>query len=301
MGRGGLPLNKCADPWLVATVRNRTTLCDNRPVDYSVLQTRQFLLDHALEANPRKAFAFDGGPSPGAASFAWHAHPHHQLLYAPQGAVTVESSLRRYLLPPLRACVIAAGTLHRTVVGPEGKPAHSISVFFAPDFALTLGGGGVHTMNSSPLLCELIGLVCQWGPEHRGSPLSESSFRTLALLCQDWISQPVPFWLPRTDHPGIQKALQFVDEHLDSANETMAAEAAAMSERNFRRQFAASVGIAWREYLQRARMMRAADLLGLSDRSVDDIAWETGYRSVSAFTHAFREFSGEAPAAYRRH
>lgn len=269
-------------------------------MDYSASQTRQFLRDNALEANPRNAFAFDGGPSPGAASFAWHSHSHHQLLYAPLGAVSVESSRRRYLLPPLRAGVIAAGTLHRTVVAPEGKPAHSISVFFAPDFALTLDEG-VHTINSSPLLRELIGLVLQWGPDHQPSAVSESCFRTLALLCRDWIAEPMPFWLPRTDHPGIQKALLFVDENLDSANEAAAAQAAAMSERNFRRQFTAAVGITWREYLLRARMMRAADLLGSSDRSVDDIAWATGYGSASAFTHAFREFSGEPPAAYRRH
>lgn len=269
-------------------------------MDYSADQTRQFLRDHALEENPRQAFAFDGGPSPSGAAFAWHMHSHHQLLYAPQGAVTVESSFRRYVLPPLRAGVIAAGTLHRTVVAADGKPAYSISVFFAPDFALTLSEG-VHTMTASPLLRELIALVSQWGPEHHVSPVSESCFRSLALLSRDWISAPMPFWLPRTDHPAIQKSLLFVDEHLDSANEPGAARAAAMSERNFRRQFAASVGITWREYLLRARMMRAVDLLGSSDRSVDDIAWETGYRSVSAFTHAFREFSGEGPAAFRRH
>lgn len=266
---------------------------------YSADETQRFLRDNALAANPRKAFAFDGGAAPGAASFDWHTHPHHQLLYAPRGVLLVESQVRRYLLPPLRAGVIAAGTLHRTVVASDGKPASSISVFFTPDFALSLDGEGVYTMNASSLLRELITLVTQWGAEHEVSPLSQSCFQTLALLCRDWISQPMPFWLPRTDHAAIQKALRFVDDHLDSADESAAAHAAAMSERTFRRQFAASLGITWREYLVRARMMRAADLLGSSDRSVDDIAWETGYRSASAFTHAFRAFAGETPVAYR--
>ena len=73
-----------------------------------------------------------------------------------------------------------------------------------------------------------------------------------------------------------------------------------MSERTFRRQFAAAMGLTWREYVLRARMMRAADLLGGTDRPVADIAWEAGYRSTSAFTQAFRSFSGHAPGGYRR-
>ena len=155
-------------------------------------------------------------------------------------------------------------------------------------------------MNSSPLLRELMTLVSQWGPEHVPNALSQSCFRTLALLCQDWVSMPVPFWLPRSDDQRIGRALRFVEEHLSTADEDGAAHAAAMSVRHFRRRFAEETGITWREYLLRARMLRGADLLGSSDRSIEDIAWDAGYHSVSAFTHAFRSFAGNAPSAYRR-
>ena len=155
-------------------------------------------------------------------------------------------------------------------------------------------------MNASPLLRELIGAASRRGPKHAPTPVSESRFRTLALLCLEWIADPVPFWLPRTDHPRIRRALRFVEDHLSSADEANAAKAAAMPERTFRRQFAAAMGLTWREYVLRARMTRAADLLGDTDRPVADIAREAGYRSTSAFTQAFRSFSGNAPAAYRR-
>lgn len=73
-----------------------------------------------------------------------------------------------------------------------------------------------------------------------------------------------------------------------------------MSERTFRRHFTRDTGMTWREYVLRARMMRAADLLGSTGRSVADIAWETGYQSVSAFSECFRTFAGHPPGAYRR-
>lgn len=264
---------------------------------YSSAATRRFVQSARIEPNPRQAFAFDGGSV--RASFSWHHHPHHQLIYAREGSLMVESVDRRHLLPPLRAGFVAAATSHRTVAGTNGKRTRSISIFFEPKLVPGLGPG-VHTMHASPLLRELIDEVKGWGPDHLETPLSQSCFRALAQLCLKWIADPTPFWLPRSDHPGIAEALRYVEKNLRSVDESSAAKAAAMSERTFRRHFTVTVGLTWREYLLRARMMWAADLLGGTRRTVADIAWETGYRSVSAFTEAFQAFSGHAPGVYRR-
>lgn len=171
-------------------------------MDYSSNETRQHLRAQSLEGNPRRAFAFDGGTTQ--ASFDWHSHAYHQLLYAPRGAAIVESPERRYLLPPLRAALIAAESSHRTVVGVKAKPAPSISVFFHPG----VGGfpyAGIHTLDASPLLRELV---------QNGYPvpsaLSISCFATLALLCAESCQASLPFWLPRAGHPGIARALDHV-------------------------------------------------------------------------------------------
>lgn len=54
------------------------------------------------------------------------------------------------------------------------------------------------------------------------------------------------------------------------------------------------------EYLHHVRMQRAALLLDQPDYKIKRIAAAVGYRSVAAFSHAFRRWSGNSPGFYRR-
>ncbi|GII54290.1 hypothetical protein Pth03_26790 [Planotetraspora thailandica] len=53
------------------------------------------------------------------------------------------------------------------------------------------------------------------------------------------------------------------------------------------------------DFLTRARMMTAADLLTGTDRPVSVIAAEVGYRSESAFGRVFRPATATTPARFR--
>jgi transcriptional regulator GlxA family with amidase domain len=75
--------------------------------------------------------------------------------------------------------------------------------------------------------------------------------------------------------------------------------AIAVSERTLRRQFSAAVGMSWRTYLLRARLMRAMALLASPGRSVGEVAVAVGFTDVSAFARAFGQHCGESPSAYR--
>ena len=46
----------------------------------------------------------------------WHTHDLHQLQYAFQGVVEVETAGARYLLPPQQALWIPAGLVHRSIL-----------------------------------------------------------------------------------------------------------------------------------------------------------------------------------------
>ena len=63
----------------------------------------------------------------------------------------------------------------------------------------------------------------------------------------------------------------------------------------FRRETGQSVGA----YARRLRMERACRLLEDGDRSVSEIAVLLGYPSPSAFCHAFSDFTGMSPRAWR--
>jgi len=66
------------------------------------------------------------------------------------------------------------------------------------------------------------------------------------------------------------------------------------------RRFDEETQMTWQQYLRRARMIRAMELLTAGNAKVIEIAHQTGFKSQSAFIAAFREFSGESPSDYRR-
>ena len=78
------------------------------------------------------------------------------------------------------------------------------------------------------------------------------------------------------------------------------ARARGCSRQHFSRVFQQRFRISVREFLQRERMLHAADLLRGTSTSIAEVARECGYRSVPAFSHRFRERHGQSPAAWRR-
>ena len=60
------------------------------------------------------------------------------------------------------------------------------------------------------------------------------------------------------------------------------------------------VGETLAEHIRRIRLERAAQLLVQSERSVTDLAFETGYETVESFTRAFKARFGVTPSAYKK-
>lgn len=75
---------------------------------------------------------------------------------------------------------------------------------------------------------------------------------------------------------------------------------AGLGERTFLRRFRAATGLRPTEYCQQMRTTRARELLEFSRDSIDQIAWQVGYRDVSAFRKVFVRLVGLSPGEYRR-
>ena len=107
-------------------------------------------------------------------------------------------------------------------------------------------------------------------------------------------------WTAVSD-PSIMRAIQeILARPADNWSLDRLSSGTAMSRATFIRRFQASTGMTFGQFLTRARLMVAADLLDSSDRNVADVAGEVGYRSESAFTRAFRAATGQTPSQFRR-
>jgi AraC-like DNA-binding protein len=77
------------------------------------------------------------------------------------------------------------------------------------------------------------------------------------------------------------------------------ARVAGLSRAHFSRGFRRAFGESPHAYLLTRRLERAAALLRTTDRSVADICFRVGLRSVGSFTTSFTRTYGMSPTAYR--
>jgi AraC-like DNA-binding protein len=77
------------------------------------------------------------------------------------------------------------------------------------------------------------------------------------------------------------------------------AHAAHLSRAHFSREFRRTFGESPHQYLLTRRMERASALLRGTDRSVAEICFDVGLRSVGSFTTSFGRTFGMSPTAYR--
>jgi transcriptional regulator GlxA family with amidase domain len=103
-------------------------------------------------------------------------------------------------------------------------------------------------------------------------------------------------------HPSrhLLRAKDLMDRrYADTLDVATLAEAARLSPAHFSREFARAFGVTPHRYLLTRRLERAAALLRHTDRSVAEICFTVGLRSVGSFTTSFGRAFGRSPTAYR--
>lgn len=224
--------------------------------------------------------------------------PGHYLLYAATGAFHLEVERTQWLLPPQRAALIAADVPIRLQT--RGTVACNSVLFVREAFAPPAAPCRVFSV--TPLAREMLLYTMRWGMQRDpDAPEATRFFAALADVCTNLAAHPDQFWLPRPHSPELIRAVSFAFDHLD-ADLTIdaAAHAASVSARTLLRRFAHETNLSWRSFLGRARMIRAMELLETHGPPVIEVAAATGFESVSAFSTAFRRFTGETPSQYRR-
>lgn len=78
------------------------------------------------------------------------------------------------------------------------------------------------------------------------------------------------------------------------------AEQAGMSRTSFAVRFKSRVGSSPMEYLTRLKMLMASNRLSSTNASVQEVAQNLGYKSESAFSHAFKRHLGSSPRTFSK-
>jgi AraC family transcriptional regulator len=99
---------------------------------------------------------------------------------------------------------------------------------------------------------------------------------------------------------SVQRAIDYIEEHLDEELDLSSiAEEAYISVAQLYRVFYALTGHPVKDYIRKRRMSVAANHLRNSKRTVEELAWDSGFVSYHSFAKVFKKIVGLTPAAYR--
>ena len=101
-------------------------------------------------------------------------------------------------------------------------------------------------------------------------------------------------------HPGIQKALAYLQHHFrQPLSLEEAADQAHLSSAYFSELFHKATGTTFQQYLQRLRLDFAHALLRAGPSSVTEVALASGFNTVSHFTRVYTRVYGQPPSRSR--
>lgn len=167
-------------------------------------------------------------------------------------------------------------------------------------------------LKKSDQLLESMELDSQWEKDVTEFTAELSTLHTIDLLdvqrlFYEWFLKLCRLVSPRMPEQPIQtdqrlrELCAYIQSHIGSSlTPSHLASVAYVSESHLRLLFRNAFGSSPREYVLKARMKHARELLLNSDNSLGEIAARVGYDNVSKFSRHFSKLEGLSPREYRK-
>ena len=217
-----------------------------------------------------------------------HAHVGHQIIHAVSGVMRVIAQDASWVVPPGRGLWVPARVQHEILCLDQVEMR---TVYL--NGATRADRAGAQVVAISPLMREILVRFAE------GCRQTQVEHLEALLLDEIADSEVEPFRLPMPrDARVLQLTNRLLDQPADRTSLAQWARQLGLSERSLIRRIRAETGMSFRELRRQARIMVALERLALG-HSVTQVAFDVGFESPSAFTHAFRTVTGGTPRRYR--
>lgn len=222
-----------------------------------------------------------------------HSHASGQLYFLHEGIMTVYTDTGWLATPPRFVGWIPPAHPHK-IAGPDVLGGWT--AFIRPD----------HTsgLPAFPALLRCSGLVAPAVERLAQYPMKDwesGAYQRLGMVLLDEL-RGAEVRGPSLPFPEDQRLRAIADALIanpaDDRNNAQLASWASISTRSLSRHWAAQVGMSIAKYRQMVKVLKSLE--GLSKgQDIQQIAWDVGFESVSAYINAFKASFGETPGRYR--
>jgi AraC-like DNA-binding protein/ligand-binding sensor protein len=130
----------------------------------------------------------------------------------------------------------------------------------------------------------------------------EAVLRLLTIFAQHLasLSNQLMVSAEQVESPLVTRAKQFISQHQDE-EVSLRQVAAAMNTSAFYfcKMFKQATGLTFTDYLARLRIEKVKNLLLNPHKRISEVAYETGFQSLSQFNRVFRRVVGQSPTVWR--
>jgi YesN/AraC family two-component response regulator len=130
----------------------------------------------------------------------------------------------------------------------------------------------------------------------------DSAVRLLEIFAKQLslVANQIALQEQATEPPQVARARQFIHEHWEEELSLGdVAKHAAISPFYLCKKFKEATGLHFTDYVSRVRVEKAKELLGNPNHRISEIAYQTGFQSLSHFNRCFKRIAGESPTACR--
>ncbi|HCF9478139.1 AraC family transcriptional regulator [Pseudomonas aeruginosa] len=222
-----------------------------------------------------------------------HTHAWGQLNYAAHGVMQLEIDGQRFLSPPQYAVWIPPERVHSCY---NSQAIVYRSLYLSAELSRRLPATPC-TLAISAILKAILSDFAERGVN---LPTSAQDLR-LARVVMDQLecAQPHDDYLPYGRTPALREVLDALQaEPGDNRSLAQWAQQVHSTERTLARHCQRELGMTFGEWRQRLRFLAAIEALE-AGRGIQQIAFDLGYSSPSAFISMFRRLAGTTPEQYR--
>lgn len=228
--------------------------------------------------------------------FPVHQHQKGQLTYVDGGIAYVHIQGKILVIPARHYIWIPPGMLHFLTVKSSATAIRNLyfSLTNAEPFYSRMG---IYPVDS--LLLEMLIFTERFNRETDKDSRYYPFLTALLNILPEISNNHLHTVLPVTRNERLVPILKYMEGHIaEEISLHLISKEFSISERTLSRIFQAELGISFLQYLKQLRMVKAVELMLQTDLTLSEIAYETGYQSISAFSNTFYQLTNTRPSQF---